>query len=117
MSAELYDTPTAGELVEAVREFLEGPVMAATEGSTRYHARVAANALRIVERQLQHGPADVAAHRERLADLGFADDAELARAIRAGEVDDRYEAVKAAIADSVRAKLRVDNPRHLEETS
>ena len=37
-----FDRPTAAELVEAVREFLEGDVMDATNGRVRYLARVAA---------------------------------------------------------------------------
>src|SRR6185295_8845357 len=89
-----HDRPTAGELVEAVREFLERDVMAATEGRVQFHTRVAVNALGIVERELIEGPAIAEAHAARLAALGFADDAQLAAAIRAGDVDDRYDEVK-----------------------
>ena len=59
----------------------------ATSGQVNFHARVAANALRIVERELlDAGDADV---RAALAGLGFADEAGLAAAIRAGELADR----------------------------
>src|ERR1700693_3680945 len=44
--------PTAAELVAAVTEFLESDVRGATEGQVNFHARVAANVLRIVEREL-----------------------------------------------------------------
>ena len=67
--------PTAAELVEAVREFLEGDVLAATEGRVRFHARVATNVLAMVERELVLGPAQAEAHADRLPVLGFADDA------------------------------------------
>ena len=105
-----HDAPTAAQLVEAVREFLEGDVMDATDGRVRFHARVAARVLATVERELELGPAMAEAHTARLAALGFADDAELAAAIRSGDLDDRYAEVKAAVAASVADKLRVANP-------
>ena len=81
----LHGRPTAAELVAAVAEFLEGDVRQATSGQVNFHARVAANALRIVERELlDAGDSDV---RAALAGLGFADEAGLAAAIRAGELD------------------------------
>ena len=79
-----------------------------------FHARVAVNALRIVERELVLGPAQAAAHRSRLAALGCGDDAELAARIRRGELDDRAEAVRASVAATVRAQLEVANPRWLD---
>ena len=51
-----YGRPTATELLEAVREFLTGSVMPATSGQMAFHARVAANALGIVARELELGP-------------------------------------------------------------
>ena len=116
-SPALHDTPTARELVEAVREFLAGSVLAATEGTVKFHTRVAINVLAMVERELALDGADVDAHRARLAALGYADDAELATAIRTGATDDRRDEVRAAVAASVVAKLRVSNPTYLEETS
>ena len=47
-----HGRPTAAELVAAVTEFLESDVRGATEGQVNFHARVAANVLRIVEREL-----------------------------------------------------------------
>jgi hypothetical protein len=49
--------PTTAELVEAVREFLTAEVAPALDGRLRFHAKVAANALAIVERELADGPA------------------------------------------------------------
>jgi len=111
---EPHDVPTAAQLVEAVREFLEGDVAAATEGRVRFHARVAANACAIVERELDLGPAQAEAWRERLAALGVAHEAELAAAIRGGDLDDRYDEVAAAVRETVRDKLLVANPRYLD---
>jgi aminoglycoside phosphotransferase (APT) family kinase protein len=51
-----HGRPTASELLEAVREFLTGQVMSATTGQLAFHARVAANILGIVARELELGP-------------------------------------------------------------
>lgn len=105
-----HDAPSAVQLVEAVREFLERDVLDATTGRVQFHARVAANVLGMVERELEHGAVMAAAHRSRLAGLGYADDAALAAAIRAGELDDRADEVMAAVTASVLDKLAVANP-------
>jgi aminoglycoside phosphotransferase (APT) family kinase protein len=109
----LHGRPTAGELVEAVREWVETDVRAATEGRVSFHSRVAANALAIVGRELADAGDAEAAHRERLATLGCGDDAELAARIRSGELDARYDEVRRLVGESVRAKLSVANPAHL----
>jgi hypothetical protein len=109
---EPHDVPDLAGLVEAVREFVEGDVAAATTGRVHFHARVAANVLGIIERELALGPAQAEAHAERLAALGFADDAALCAAIRSGDLDDRWDEVRAAVAASVADKLAVANPRY-----
>jgi aminoglycoside phosphotransferase (APT) family kinase protein len=50
-----HGRPTASELLDAVREFLTGQVMPAATGQLAFHARVAANALAIVARELELG--------------------------------------------------------------
>lgn len=107
-----YDAPSARELVEAVREFLQKDVLPAVEGRTRFHTLVAANVLGMVERELEHGPAAAAAHRVRLAGLGYADAAELVAAIRAGALDERHDEVKAALLAEVADKLAVSHPAY-----
>jgi hypothetical protein len=109
-----HDRPTAEELVAVVRQFLENEVLPATEGSVRFHTRVSVNALGIAEREMQLGPEHALAHAERLAHLGYSSDGELAAAIRAGELDDRWMEVKAAVAEAVRDKLLVANPDYLD---
>ncbi|HKY68899.1 MAG TPA: phosphotransferase, partial [Acidimicrobiales bacterium] len=74
----LHDAPTAAQLVEAVREFLEGDVMATAEGRVRFHARVAGRVLATVERELAVGDGPARAHAARMATLGFGSDAALA---------------------------------------
>ena len=110
--SDLHRVPTAAELVEAVREFLERDVMAATEGRVQFHARVAVNALRMVERELDMAPAQAVAHSARLAAFDVDDEAGLASRIRSGELDDRYDEVKAAVWETVLDRLRVANPKY-----
>jgi hypothetical protein len=106
--------PTTEELLEAVREFLRDEVLPQTEGRLQFHARVAANVLGIVEREVALGPAYDAAHAQRLAKLGVADDAELAAAIRDGRLDDRLGDVVAALRASTREQLAIVNPKYLD---
>ena len=109
-----HDVPTVTELIEAVREWLTG---ASTGGGavSPFHARVAANVLAMVERELVLGPEHDARHAERLARLGVGDDAELAAAIRDGRLDDRLPEVRELVWESVRDKLAVANPRYLTD--
>jgi len=108
-----YGRPIAAELVAAVAEFLEGDVREATTGQVNFHARVAANALRIVERELlDEDEADCGA---ALAGLGFADEEGLAAAIRAGELDERADDVIACLRTLVRHRLLVAHPGYDSE--
>jgi hypothetical protein len=79
-----------------------------------FHARVAVNALRMVERELALAPAQQAAHAAALAELGCTDETDLARRIRAGTLTAYDEVVRSVVARSVRSKLEVANPRWLE---
>jgi hypothetical protein len=66
--------------------------------------------LATVERELAMGPAIAAAHRERLAALGYEDEAALAAAIRSGAIGDRDDEVTASVYATVVDKLAVANP-------
>ena len=94
-----HGVPSTAELASAVREFLEQEVIPATEGRVSFHARVAANVLAQIERELQSGLPDTTG------------DAELCSAIREGKVE--LTQVYGAIRETVVAKLRISNPRHL----
>jgi hypothetical protein len=106
----LHDEPSMAALLEAVREFLEHDVIPATEGRVRFHVRVAANVVGMVERELALGAEQDAAHRADLARLGVETEAELARAIRSGELDGRLAEVAAVVRRTVAAKLAVAHP-------
>jgi len=110
-----HDRPNGPELLRAVREFLttEAGLGVGTDPRLRFHARVAANALRIAEREAMLGPAHEQAHRKRLAALGYADDAALCTAIRDGSLDHRFGEVAEAVRSATIDKLTVANPGHL----
>ncbi len=94
------DRPTAAELAESVREFLETEILPGLDDARlRFRALVAMNALGMVERETAAPPEDRAADRE------------LARQIRAGAVG--VEALP-QLKQAVAAKLRVSNPAYLE---
>ena len=97
------DRPNALELIEAVTEFLSSEVLpAATDHRLKFRTLVALNALGIAYRELQSGD-EVMLGQEELA--------ELARRIRAGDVD---EDLHARLKEHVAAKLRISNPAYLE---
>jgi hypothetical protein len=97
-----HDRPTAAELVQATREFLEAEILPTlTDRRLRFRTLVAINALGITQRELESGE-------ETLSEEELA---ELAREIRAGDVpDDALERLRAHVA----AKLRVASPRYLD---
>ena len=99
-------------LLRAVREFLTAEVGDA-DPRLRFHALVAANALRIAEREAMLGAEHERRHQARLAALGCADDDALCAAIRDGSLDNRFEEVAAAVRAMTVDKLTVANPRHL----
>jgi len=107
-----HDEPDAGALLEAVRELLQGEVLAATAGRVQFLVRVAANVIAIVERELAAGAEQAGRHAAGLARLGFASDAELAVAIRSGALDDRLGEAAAFVRATVADKLAVANPAY-----
>ncbi len=111
-----FGRPTAAELIEAVGEYLDKgwPAASGGEQGPRFEARVAANVLRTVTRQLELGPELSAAHARRLAGLGFENDGDLASAIRSGDFGDGWHEVAVALAASARDQLLVANPSYLE---
>jgi hypothetical protein len=112
------DQPSAIELLQAVRSFLQDQAIPRLEGRAAFHARVAVNALAIVERGLELGPAQDAAEQERLEVMlgctGTLDELnrELCRRIRAGEMDLDTVGLAEHLRETTLAKLAVDQPRY-----
>lgn len=100
--------PTAAELVAAVAEFLETDVRNACTGHVNFHTRVAANVLRIVERELLDESSIPVV--QALAAVGFSDEPSLAASVRAGEFDDRPHELTACLGQLVRHRLDVAHP-------
>jgi hypothetical protein len=99
--------PSAEDLLAAVRLFLkeaEGQL----PGRLAFHAKVAANSLAIVERELEQDP-DAA---EATALAAFGGVSALCEALRDGRLDPADPAVLRAIRRGVLARLAVDNPRY-----
>ncbi|MHA6616372.1 phosphotransferase family protein [Pseudonocardia sp. DLS-67] len=110
--SDLHGRPTSAELVAAVAMFLREDVMAATDGRLNFLARVAANTLDGVGRELLSGPEQERRHRERLAAFGCRDQAELAAAIRSGAISADDPALLATVRAAVTDRLTVANPRY-----
>jgi hypothetical protein len=108
-----HGRPTAAELIAAVADFLETDVRDATSGQVNFHSRVAANALRMVERELLADPDDGVD--EALAAVGYRDEAQLAAAIRAGKVDGAGQPVQSALRALVGRRLAAAHPGYQHE--
>jgi hypothetical protein len=63
------DRPTGPELLRAVERFLEQEVVPRLEGPRRYHARVAANLVAMVAREIETEEAHLQSEWERLGSL------------------------------------------------
>ncbi|MEZ5379838.1 MAG: phosphotransferase family protein [Acidimicrobiales bacterium] len=105
--------PQPDELAGALATFLTNNVQPALSGGLAFHVRVAANVASMLEREAIAGDAQRRRHRDRLAALGAADDAELADGIRRGAFDDRLGEVAGQLALSTAERLAVVNPRWL----
>ena len=109
----LHGRPTSAELIAAVADFLDHDVRGAVTGQVNFHARVAANALRMVERELlAPEPSDFTA---ALESLGVADEAELADAIRTGAMDNRGDELTSALRSLVGYRLAAAHPGYEHE--
>ncbi len=109
----LHSGPDANQLLHAVRHWLVEDLSADVQGRNRFHARVAANIVAQVERELALGPSQKRERARRLAGLGLTDGRELAGAISEGDLDPEDPAVIAAVRAEVVDRLLVANPRYL----
>jgi hypothetical protein len=118
----VQDRPTSAELLAALGEYLEEELMPALDGPLAYRTRVAANLVRILERENALGPASLRRERELLSGVlgvepsrsdSLADDVlELNRrvvdAIDAGRID--HARAWPALMEIARAKLAIIRP-------
>lgn len=112
------DRPTADEMLEAVEEFLRDKVMPAVTGHLNFHARVAANVIASVRREIAQSPEIEADQRGRLMDLlGHGGDwealnRELCEDIRNGKASLEDPALLEHLRQVAVENLGVDNPKY-----
>jgi aminoglycoside phosphotransferase (APT) family kinase protein len=112
---DLHGRPTTPELITAVTEFLRNSMMGSSDPAIGFHARVAANVLDIVGREMSYGRVQQERQRQRLAELGVLSESELALAIRGGTIAADDPAVLGAVRAAVTDRLLVANPRYLTQ--
>jgi len=130
----MQDRPSARELLEAVEQFLERDVVSALEGPKQFHARVAANVMRILARELELEPGFLRAEWQRLNELlggeSAVDDAhlpaavtrrtrELCERIRRGDADAQpsRSRVLAHVRQTVEEKLAIAKPEMINRSA
>lgn len=127
----MQDRPTADELLAAVEAFLRDNVIESAQGAQRYQARVAANVLAIVRRELARddealdrewasldallGAAERPASRADLSAAIAERSKQLCERIRNGDADSApfRDQVIQHVRQTVRDKLLVTNPAWL----
>ncbi len=128
----MQDRPTHDELLAAVEHFLDAEIVPNVPGSRGFHARVAANAIRIVRRELSSeeellaaewsgldavlGTAERPAGREQLRTALRERNEALCELIRGGEDGDAARQVFEHVRRTVRDKLTVSDPPLLERS-
>jgi len=129
----MQDRPTHDELLAAVEHFLDAEIVPNVPGSRGFHARVAANAIRIVRRELSSeeellaaewsgldavlGPAERPADREQLRTALRERNEALCELIRGGDSDGEVAPqVFDHVRRTVRDKLTVSDPPLLERS-
>jgi hypothetical protein len=127
----MQDRPTIPELLKAVTHLLDEEFVPALTGSQRFYARVSANVLRMVMRELEHEDEHLQTEWDRLNTLLSPTERPttptglrqairqrteaLCQRIRQGDADagPYREQVLAHLRETVREKLLVSNPQWL----
>ena len=130
----MQDRPTYDELLEAIERFMDEEVVPNLEGARGFHARVAANAIRTVRRELVAedeqlgaewaglhalvGPGERPESRAGVRESVTVWNAELCERIQHGDADSGQfgEEVREHVWRTVRDKLSVSNPGLLERS-
>jgi hypothetical protein len=113
------DRPTSVELLRAVEHFLQNDAVPALSGPQRYHARVAANVVAIVAREIETEGNHLRGEWNRLGDLMDLDEArpvdrEALRADVVARTEALVQRIRAGDADT--GRWRDDVITHLRHT-
>ncbi|MGE6699211.1 DUF6285 domain-containing protein [Hyphomonas sp. NPDC076900] len=113
----MHDAPSAKELIEAVKSFLDKTAMVQLQGHAAFHARVASNALATVLREMEQRPGAEARERDRLQALLKSDEADvgklnrqLCEEIRTKRVDLSTPGLLTHLKSTTIDQLSVDQP-------
>lgn len=113
----MLNSPKSGQLLEAVSAFLRDEALPVLSGAVAYKARIAANVLDIVRRELEHAPSAQANEVRALRALLGRDDDDLealnrslCERIAAGHVDLETPGVAPLLWQITLDKLTVDQP-------
>lgn len=114
----MQDPPSVAELLEATAAFLREVAVPQLSGHASFHARVAANALDIVKRELELRPAAERAEHARLQELLHTDgsledlNALLSTRIAVGELDLQTPGLVEHLWTTTLAKVAIDQPSY-----
>jgi hypothetical protein len=114
----MQDPPTVAELLDATAAFLREVAVPQLSGHAAFHARVAANALDVVKRELELRPVAERGEHARLTALLQTDgpleemNALLSRRIAAGELTLQTPGLAAHLWATTLAKVAIDQPTY-----
>ncbi len=114
----MQDSPSIQELVDAVETFLKEKAMVELKGHSAFHARVAANALGIVARELAQGTEANAEEKARLITLLGHDgelrtlNEELCEKLRSSEFDLGTPGLAEHLLATTMQKVEIDQPKY-----
>jgi hypothetical protein len=114
----MQDQPTPGEIIKAVAEFLRGPLTQELKPHIAYQARVAANVLELVGRELSMAGKENTLEAERLRAILGRDasleelNAALAQALERGALSIASRGVEDHLWATTLAKLSIDQPSY-----
>ena len=117
-SVATEDLPRTDELLNSVRDFLRIDVMDATEARLNFLARVAANSLDIVHRELALGTENRAQERTRLQHFFSSENTlaslrwRLVRELRNGTIELADQVLQAHLRQTVVNQLAIDQPSY-----
>ncbi len=114
----MQDQPSAVELVDIVADFIRNHAMPQLQGHAAFHARVAANALDIVKRELQIAPGASTGEHDGLKKLLGRDgtiaelNRELCARIETGEISLETPGLEDHLWAITLTKLAIDQPNY-----
>jgi Domain of unknown function (DUF6285) len=118
----MHESPSSAQLLQAVIAFLNTVVTPKLSGHDQFHARVSANALALVAREIEHRQAADASATTLYCTLLDHDlnetpdlaalEAKLCDAIRNGQMDHETPHLLASLRRVARAQLAIDQPNY-----